>query len=292
MSTLRFALTFGRLHHAVWRDVAVAADELGLDSVWLPEHLVLPAVLTGELRPGDAHAPIPPDLPVYDAIAYLSHLAALTAAIRLGTYVYLLGLRHPFVSARGFATLDRLSGGRGEVGVGAGWLRTEWEAAGVDPRSRGARLDEAIDVCRRLWTEDRVAHEGAAWRFPEVAFEPKPVQRPLPVLVGGESDAAIERAAARGDGWLGMEHDPASAAGVVRGLHERRHALGRAERPFTTTVLGHVEDDADLDAYVAAGVDRVIVVPWASSRTAVSELETFVRRFGPGAPPSRGEVGR
>jgi probable F420-dependent oxidoreductase len=276
-----FALTFGQLHHAAWRDVAVAADELGFDSVWLPEHLVLPEVLEGQLRPGEEHAPIPPDLPVYDAPAYLSHLAALTSRIRLGTYVYLLGIRHPFVSARAFATLDVLSHGRAEVGVGAGWLRTEWEAAGLDPRTRGRRLDEAIDVCRRLWSERRIAHDGDAWTFPAVAFEPKPVQSPLPVLVGGESGAALERAACRGDGWLGMEHTPATAAPVVDRLRERRAELGRTE-PFTTTVLGEVRDEADVHAFAGAGVDRVIVVPWRSSRTALADLQTFAERFGVG----------
>ncbi len=277
---IRFALTFGQLHHAAWRDVAVAADELGFDSLWLPEHLVLPEQLTGQLRPGEEHAPIPPDLPVYDAAGYLCHIAALTTRIRLGTYVYLLGIRHPFVAARAFATLDVLSGGRAEVGVGAGWLRTEWEAAGLDPRTRGRRLDEAIDVCRRLWTEPRIAHEGEHWRFPTVAFEPKPVQRPLPVLVGGESAAALDRAAVRGDGWLGMEHEPGSAARIVDGLRRRR-IEGGAAGPFSTTVLGAIARDRDLEAYARAGVDRVIVVPWRSSRTAVEDLEAFARRFGP-----------
>ncbi|WP_052666470.1 TIGR03619 family F420-dependent LLM class oxidoreductase [Nitriliruptor alkaliphilus] len=278
----RFALTFGQLHHAAWRDVAVAADELGFDSLWLPEHLVLPERIDGQLRPGEEHAPIPPDLPVFDAAGYLCHIAALTRRIGLGTYVYLLGIRHPFVAARAFATLDVLSGGRAEVGVGAGWLRTEWEAAGIDPRRRGRRLDEAIDVCRRLWSERRVAHEGEAWRFPSVAFEPKPVQDPLPVLVGGESDAALERAARRGDGWLGMEHTPSSAAAVVEHLRARRAELGTGASPFTTTVLGEVTSDADVDAFAAAGVDRVIVVPWRSSRTAVDDLVAFAARFGVG----------
>lgn len=287
----RFALTFGQLHHAAWRDVAVAADELGFDSLWLPEHLVLPDRMSGQLRPGEEHAPIPPDLPVFDAAGYLCHIAATTAHIRLGTYVYLLGIRHPFVAARAFATLDVLSDGRAEVGVGAGWLRTEWEAAGIDPRTRGRRLDEAIDVCRRLWSERRVAHEGEAWRFPSVAFEPKPIQDPLPVLIGGESDAALERAARRGDGWLGMEHTPASAAAVVERLRTRRAELGATSSPFTTTVLGEVATDGDVDAFAHAGVDRVIVVPWRSSRTAVDDLAVFAARFGVGSDAEVTRVG-
>ena len=110
--------------------------------------------------------------------------------------------------ARAFGTLDWVSGGRAVIGAGAGWLRSEWEALGIDPATRGARLDEAILVCRRLWTEESVAHEGPHFPFAEVAFEPKPVQQPIPIYVGGESAAALRRAGRLGDGWIGMGHRP------------------------------------------------------------------------------------
>lgn len=277
---MRFGITFGQLNPKAWDDAAIAADELGFESVWLPEHLVLPVEMAGQLKPGEDHPPVPPTVPVYDAAAYLSYVAGRTDRVRLGTFVYLLGIRHPFVSARAFATLDVVSDGRACVGVGAGWLTTEWEAVGLDPRARGRRLDEAIDVCRLLWTETTVAHHGDCWSFPEVAFEPKPIQERLPVLVGGESERALRRVAEKGDGWLGMEHTPATAADQVRRLLERWDAAGRDGAP-EVTVMGQVASDADVDAYAQAGVDRLIVVPWESSREAVAAMETFADRYLP-----------
>ncbi|MFN0153673.1 MAG: LLM class flavin-dependent oxidoreductase [Gaiella sp.] len=91
-----------------------------------------------------------------DCFSYLSYLAGRTSRVRLGTHVYLLGLRHPFVSARAVLTLDQVSGGRAEIGTGAGWLKTEWTEAGFDPKTRGRRTDEALSVCKRLWTEEVV----------------------------------------------------------------------------------------------------------------------------------------
>ena len=210
---MRYGITFGQLNPAFWADAAHAADERGFESVWLPEHLVLPVAMAGQLVPGEEHPPIPPSTPVFDAPAWLSWLAATTTNVRLGTFVYLLAIRHPFVGARAFATLDVVSGGRAEVGVGAGWMTTEWDAVGLDPRTRGRRLDEAIDVVRRLWTEDVVEHHGELYDFGPVMFEPKPVQSPHPpIVIGGESERALRRAATRGDGWIGMFHTPASAA--------------------------------------------------------------------------------
>lgn len=272
---MRFGITFGQLHHAVWREAAVVADRLGYESLWLPEHLVVPVEVDGELKPGEEHPPISPDVPVYDVAAYLGMLAGLTTRVKLGTFVYLLGIRHPFVGARAFATIDVLSEGRAICGVGAGWLRTEWTAAGLDPARRGSMLDEAIDVCRKLWEQDRVSHDGRHWQFEPVGFAPKPVQPAgVPIHVGGESDAALRRAAVRGDGWLGMDHTPASAAGAIARLDAACAEAGRSQRP-EVTVLAHQPTTDDVRAFADAGVDRLIVVPWTSSRTALDDLRSF-----------------
>jgi len=277
---MRFAITLGQLNPAFWADACLAADECGYESVWLPEHLVLPVQMAGQLVPGEEHAPIPASTPVFDAVAWLAWMAAQTRSLRLGTFVYLLGIRHPFVGARAFATLDVLSQGRAEVGVGAGWLTTEWEAVGLDPSARGPRLDEAIDVCRRLWTEDVIAHDGPAFPFDEVMFEPKPVQRPHPpISIGGESGRALRRAAVRGDGWLGMFHDPASAAAQVERLRGFERDLRTFDAPVDVTVMGQVRTPADVEAFAAAGVDRLIVVPWTRSPDAVHDLRAFASSF-------------
>ena len=274
MTAVRLAITFGRLNPKSFVDAALAAEELGFESVWLPEHVVFPLEMRGELVPGEEHPPVPPQTPVFDAPAYLSYIAGLTQRIRLGTHVYLMGLRHPFISARAFATLDQVSGGRAEVGVGAGWLVTEWEALGLDPATRGRRLDEAIDVCKRLWTEAAVEHHGEFFDFAPVAFEPKPVQRPHPpVVVGGESERALRRAAARGDGWIGMEHTPDSARAQVTVLHRYLDEAGRPSDGFEVTVGGPIRERADIARWEEAGVDRLIVAPWSRSRDAVEGMK-------------------
>ncbi len=261
-------MSLGRLNPAFFADVTVAADELGFDSAWLPEHLVLPTQMSGSPYAGSEHPPVPPTTPVFDAPSYLSFLAGRTSRIRLGTYVYLLGIRHPFVTARAFATLDIVSGGRAEVGVGAGWLRSEWDAVGLDFTSRGRRLDEAIAVCRRLWTEPAVEHHGEFYDFDEVCFEPKPVQQPPPILIGGESEAALRRAERLGDGWLGMGHTVESVTPIAQRL--KRDG-------FTITVSANVRSADDAERFAAAGVDRVIVAPWRRSPDAIDALQKFVR---------------
>ncbi|MCU0270029.1 MAG: TIGR03619 family F420-dependent LLM class oxidoreductase [Acidimicrobiales bacterium] len=274
-----FAITFGQLNPAFWHETALEADRLGFESVWLPEHLVLPVAMQGQLVPGEEHPPIDASTPVYDAPAYLAWIAGQTTNLRLGTFVYLLGIRHPFTGARAFATLDVLSGGRAEVGVGAGWMVNEWDAVGLDPRTRGRRLDEAIGVCRRLWTEDVVEHHGEFFDFAPVMFEPKPVQRPHPpISIGGESERALRRAARLGDGWIGMAHTPESAAAQVRRLRLYEDDAGRADRRCTVTVMGRIEGPDDVDRWREAGVDRLIVVPWTRSREAVDALRRFADR--------------
>lgn len=277
---MKFGMTFGQLNPKYFLDAVLEADRLGFESAWLPEHLVFPVEMRGQLVPGEEHPPVPPSTPVFDACAYLSWVAAQTDQIRLGTFVYLLGLRHPFVGARAFATLDVVSGGRAEVGVGAGWLVTEWEAAGLDPRTRGARLDEAIEVCKRLWTEEVVEHHGRFYDFPPVMFEPKPLQRPHPpIVIGGESDRALRRAARVGDGWIGMSHTPDSVTAQVAKLRAYEAEAGRAEGSVAVTVMGTVETPSDVERWREAGVDRLIVVPWTRSRDAVDGLRRFADRF-------------
>jgi len=273
---MRFGITFGRLNPAFWLDAALAADALGFDSVWLPEHLVFPVEMRGQLVAGEEHPPVPASTPIYDAAAYLSFIAAKTERIRLGTFVYLLGIRHPFVGARAFATLDIVSNGRAEVGVGAGWLVNEWEAVGLDPRSRGRRLDEAITVCKRLWTEEVVEHRGEFFSFPEVMFEPKPVQEPHPpVIVGGQSDAALRRAARLGDGWIGMSQPPEDAALRVGRLYELLVDAGRGGERFEVTIPAEVGGADDVAAWEEAGVDRLIVSPWKRSPDAIDGMKAF-----------------
>lgn len=277
---MKFGVALGAANPAFFEEIVTEAEQLGFESAWLPEHLVFPVDMSGSPFPGMQHPPVPPSTPVFDAFAYLSFLAGRTTKIRLGTNVYLLGLRHPFVAARAVQTLDLVSQGRAEVGIGAGWLRSEWLAAGLDPATRGRRLDEALEVCRRLWSEEVVAHHGEFFDFEDVMFEPKPVQRPHPpILVGGESDAALRRAARVGNGWLGLAHTIESVAAPIARLRSLLAEAGRAGEPFEFIVGGEVPDKGAARRFEDAGVTRMIVSPWRRSREALDGVRRFAERI-------------
>ena len=273
---MKFAISLGMLNPRVWPDVTEEADRLCYDSVWLPEHLVFPVQTEGSPFHHEAdHPPVPPDVPVFDAFTYLGFLAGRTERIRFSTHVYNIGLRHPFVPARAVATLDIVSGGRAEFGIGASWLRAEWDAVGLDFDSRGRRVDEAIQVCRRLWTESEIEHHGEFFDFEPVMFEPKPVQRPYPpLIVGGDGPAALRRAATLGDGWVPMNHTLEQIPRQVARLADLRADAGR-DGPVEITIGGTPADLGEVTRYADAGVGRVIVRPWQRSRDAVEALRRY-----------------
>jgi probable F420-dependent oxidoreductase len=276
---LKLGVALSRLHPRFHLDAALEAERLGFESVWMADHLVFPVDASGSPHPGEAAPPVPPSTPVFDAFGWLCFLAARTSRIRLGTNVYLLALRHPFAAARAVQTLDVVSDGRAELGVGAGWLREEWSAAGLDPRTRGRRLDEALEVCTRLWTEERIEHHGEFYDFAPVMFEPKPVQRPRPrIHVGGESQAALRRAA-RYEGWYGLVHTPESAAARVATLRELRGAAGRSGEPLEVTVSPGPGAAPEIERFAAVGVDRLVVSPWRRSSECLDALRDFAARF-------------
>lgn len=278
---MKVGIALGAAHPGVHLEIAEAAERCGYESVWMPEHLVFPVEMGGSPFPGADHPPVPPTTPVFDAFAWLCFLAAHTERIRLGTNVYLLGLRHPFVAARAIQTLDVVSGGRAEVGVGAGWLREEWVAAGLDPATRGRRLDEALLVCKRLLSEDVVEHHGEFFEFAPVAFEPKPAQRPWPPFhVGGESEAALRRAVHQADGWLGLGHTPDSVAPLLEHLHAIRRESELEHERFHVTVGAKAPSEAELARFEALGVDRLIVTPWSRTRDAVAGVEAYAGTAG------------
>jgi probable F420-dependent oxidoreductase len=273
---VKFGIALGALNSHFHVEATAEAERLGYESVWLPEHLVLPVRMSRSPHPGDEHPPVPPTTPVFDAFAYLGFLAGRTSHLRLGTHVYNLGLRHPFSSARAVQTVDVLSGGRFEFGIGASWLEEEWRAIGLDFDTRGRRVDEAIDVCKRLWTEPEVAYDGEFFRFDPVAFEPKPLQQPWPpILIGGESGAALRRAARAGDGWIGMGHTFESAAGQIARLRELRGEYDRDVASFQICLGGPVTSVDDVRRWEELGVTRLIVSPWPRSPEAIDGMRRF-----------------
>ena len=264
-------------------DAALEAERLGFESVWVSEHLVLPVEMTGSPEGPDRAPPIPSSKPEHDVFGFLAYLAGRTAHVRLGTNVYNIGLRHPFVTARAVATLDIVSGGRVELGVGISWLREEWDAVGLDFATRGRRADEAIAVCRRLWSEPVVEHHGEHFDFRAVMFEPKPRQQPSPpVVVGGRSDAALRRAARIGDGWISAQHTPDTIRAPLTRLHDLRDEHERADdaRRFEVTANGAVGSADELERWRATGIHRLIVSPWSDADDTLDGLRRVAELAG------------
>lgn len=173
------------------RRVAQGAEQLGYDGIWVSDHIVIP------------HSAIDRFGTVfYEPLAVLGFAAACTSKIRLGTTVIILPYRNPLVTAKVLSTLDVLSGGRVTAGMAVGGTEDEFKALGVPFKERGALSDEYITAFRVLWTQDKPTFHGQFVRFDNIAFEPKPVQKPyIPIWIGGNSKRAIRRAVAVGDCW-------------------------------------------------------------------------------------------
>ena len=279
-------MKFGAIIHGIRGEALIAAarkaEELGFESLWRPDHLIFPPELPATYPyAADGQAPLDPRWPFMDALTVFTYVASYTTAIKFGTAVYILPLREPVSTAKRVADLDYLTRGRVLFGVGAGWLEEEFERAGVDFRTRGARTDECIQLLRALWTEPEPEFHGEHYDLGPSAFEPKPFRKPHPpILVGGETPAALRRAARLGDGWYALRHTPESAREHVARLTELRERYGRAHLPFDVTVNGSPDlTRAEAEALEEAGVDRIVVTLWRSSRDALPALESFAERM-------------
>ena len=249
------------------RALGPAIEERGFESVWVPEHVVLfddyassyPYAADGRM-PGGA------EFGMSDPLTALTFLAAVTDRIRLGTAICLLPQRSPAYTAKQAADLDRLSGGRFELGIGVGWLREEFEALGVPFERRGARTDEYLAVLRTLWQDDVSEHRGELYDLPPCRMYPKPVQTPHPpIVVGGESDAALRRVARHGDGWFSFDRLPEDLPEALDRLDAALDAEGRKRSDVTVTVSPYFKQvgPAEVAGYAELGVDRLVVVALA-----------------------------
>jgi probable F420-dependent oxidoreductase len=175
-----------------------AIERIGYDHIDIFDHVVMGHPMDGR-PPGPYNAA----MPIIEALMGLSYLAAVTSRVTLGTEVLVLPQREPTLVAKQISTLDTLSGGRVRLGIGVGWQESEYEAMGENFHTRGARMDEAIELLRAYWGEARVDFSGKAYRAVAMAMEPKPPQgRALPIWIGGNSEAALRRVGRLGDGWL------------------------------------------------------------------------------------------
>ena len=184
-------------------ELAVAAEQAGVESVWTVEHVIWPSEYDSEYpyapsgkMPGDKTSPIP------DPMVWLAVVAAHTQTLVLGTGIVILPERNPLVFAKQCATLDALSGGRFQLGIGVGWLEEEFDALGIPWEKRGARTDEYVHAMRARWASDDASYDGEFASFTDVSSNPKPVGGSVPIVVGGHSPISARRAGRLGDGYF------------------------------------------------------------------------------------------
>jgi probable F420-dependent oxidoreductase len=252
--------------------IAGLAERLRYDSLWAGEHVVVPS-------PRVDPSPMDPEEPILDPLVALAHLAAHTERVLLGTGVIILPQRNPLVPPKQAASLDVLSGGRLILGIGVGYLEPEMTAIGVPMEARGARSNEYLAAMRSLWHDEAPAFDGRYASFAGVDAHPRPVQRPLPIVVGGHTEAAFRRAARHAEGWYGF------LVGL-RAMAQHREALDAAieragrDRPLHVSVSPSRRLDPDtVAAYADLGVDRLIVIP--PPGLSLDEVADFVEANAP-----------
>lgn len=271
------AATMGRM--------AQRCEDLGYQSLWTFQRLLVPATDGGAewppiKNPGSRTIDDPAYQSVHDAVLPLAYVAAQTSRIRLGTATLCALFTPPVLLAKALATLDHLSGGRLEVGMGLGWLPQEYAAAGVPWERRGARFEEYLEVLRLLWTQDTAQHSGEFYTIPPCSLGVRPVQRPgPPLLLGGVAAPALHRAGRLADGWIASSRqdldqigssitkvrtaalaagrDPGSVRVVVRGLVDLRPTPAPRGRSLMQGDVSQIRDD--LAALASRGVTEVFL---------------------------------
>ena len=260
------------------RDWAQAAEDLGYAYIEVPDHVF-------GAKGRDGWIPLYNEkVPFHETFVTLGFLAAVTKTIGLSTGILIAPQRQTGVIAKQAAEVDLLSGGRLRLGIGVGWNHVEYEALGMEWKTRGARQAEQVEVLRRLWSNDLVTFEGRFHRLKDVSIVPMPVQRPIPIWFGGSSDAVVTRAARLGDGWMPIMAPDAQAEQKLRALREQLKSFGRDSAKFGIEAWLRMRGP-DLQAWTAAadgwrrlGADMVMLYPMYRITNIDDHIESL-RRF-------------
>ncbi len=251
--------------------MATTAEEVGVESLWTVEHVVVPVGYTAQYpysRSG--RMPGPENNPIPDPVLPLVYCAAVTSKLRLATGVMILPQRHPAYVAKEFATLDVLSGGRAILGVGIGWLHEEFATLGVPFEERVGRTEESIRAIRSLWSEKAEPFQGEFYRWDAVESNPKPIQvGGVPIVVGGHVKGAARRAARCGDGFFPARADVARMAELIDAMKDECAKIGRDPGQIELTAGADVRDPDAIKRMRDLGVSRIITGVRPGDRDAV-----------------------
>jgi probable F420-dependent oxidoreductase len=255
--------------------VATESEARGISTIWVGEHVVLFADYASHYPYSpDGRIPAPSGSGLLDPMVTLSYLAARTSTVRLGTAMLLLPQRNPVYTAKEVSSLDWLSNGRVDLGIGVGWLKEEFDALQVPFERRGARTDEYIEVLRTLWCDDTSSYDGTIYQLPPCEMFPKPIQRPHPPLhMGGETKAAMRRVARVGQGWHTFNRSPDELATGLKELDAELDAVGRTRAELRITVCPYFNEltPEGVERYGEAGADAVAALFFCFSAADVTQ---------------------
>ncbi len=258
-------------------------EEVGFHGALVSDHVFFPEKIDSKYPYSeDGSPPFTAETEWPEPWAAIAAMSTATTRLRFCTAVYLAPLRHPLLVAKAVGTAALLSGGRVALGVGAGWIEEEFRQLGQDFHTRGRRLDEMIEVLKKVWAGGMVEHHGEFTDFDRLQMSPAP-REPIPIYVGGASPGALRRAA-RNDGWLGAGSHPAEVPALIERLRSLRKENGLESEPFETIVAVTAPPDVDLFRRLAdAGATAMISYPLAFSIGQGSSLDAKRRaleRYG------------
>jgi probable F420-dependent oxidoreductase len=262
---------------------ATTSERVGFSTLWTGEHIVFVEKIESAYpyaRQTTA-PPVPTDLPILNPFVALGYAAAVTKCIRLATGVCLVPEYNPLLLAKLAASLDFVSGGRFVFGMGIGWMKEEFVALGIPWERRAARAKEAVAAMRRLWEHSVSSHDGEFFSFAGARAFPKPARR-IPIIMGGQTDAALKRAASYADGWCGFNLTPAETAEKVRRLDRLLAENGRRREGFEIFVSPVASERPEsIAAYRDAGVDELYLAPvFATPFATVAETTEVIEDLG------------
>jgi probable F420-dependent oxidoreductase len=265
-------------------EIATVAEEAGFEGLLLSDHVFVPEDRQSNYPYSETGDPdFPSDAPFPDAFMTMAVLAQHTTRLRFATNVYILPLRHPVEVAKFIGSAAVYSGNRAVLGVGAGWMKDEFDVLGRVFEKRGARMDEQIEVIRKLTSGRVVEHEGEFYSFPRMQMQPAPTE-PIPIWMGGQNKAALRRAGELSDGWSGSGQTYADAREVLGKLAEHRRRAGREDLPFDAIVpFLEAPTDDQRKHLVELGMTGTVSYPFPYTigpDTTLRQKLDYLRRYG------------
>ena len=280
---MRFATALAFNDPMHFPELARTADEAGWDWFAVSDHIVFPEKIASAYPYAKDGKPYwSSSTPWPDPWSAIAAMAAVTRRLRFMTNVYILPARNPVLVAKQIGTVAYMSGDRIALGIGTGWMQEEFELLQQDFRARGKRMNEQVEICRKLWKGGMVEHHGEHYRFERLELSPVP-REPVPIFVGGISKPALERAARIGDGWIAVQHTTEELRELIGKLNGLRREYGTDSRPFE--IVAACTDAFDVDGYrrlEEMGVGTLTTAPWVlygADPNSLAEKKDALKRF-------------